>query len=122
MIVGHYNKLLYKERIDPRLLSRGYTEAQIIEMRESLDNQKMNDLISCNLEFTVDLDTFHYPYFDYCFILFNKYNSHGILPFPDSHSEQPSKIIEIFNVFEQLNFEREEKQLKDQELKRSKEK
>ena len=79
------------------------------------------ELISCNLHFKGSLDQWEHPSFDYLLTLFNQYNKKGTLPFPGSHADQPSKIIEIFELMEQLDSEREEKQRREQERQRAKE-
>jgi hypothetical protein len=56
-------------------------------------------------------NNFKYPYFSYVLNLYSQYKK-GSLPFPGSVSEQPAKIIEIFNVLEQLELEQQEKQRK----------
>ena len=98
-LVGHYNKLLYKEQIDPQLLLRGFSEEQIKQM---MDHKRttVNELVSCNLHFKSVVD-WEYDHFDYVLTLFNQYNKHGTLPFPGSHVDQPAKIIELFEVVDE---------------------
>lgn len=73
------------------------------------------EIISCKLCIKGSLAKFEYPYFDYVSTLFYKYKENGMLPFPGSLSEQPAKIIEIFEVLSQLDFERQQKLVKEQQ-------
>jgi len=117
-LVGHYNRLIYKDTVDPKLMSRGYTQEQIDLMMKS-KRSTINELISCDLHFTGGLTQYEHPYLSYFLTLYERYKQ-GVLPFPGSTSEQPAKIIEIFNVLDQLDFEKQEKQAREQEAKTKK--
>ena len=73
----------------------------------------MNELISCGLYFTGGLHKYDLPFFSYLLTLYEKYKQ-GTLPFPGSMSEQPAQIVEIFQVFDQLDFEKQEKIAREQ--------
>ena len=114
-IVGHYNRSLQGSEIDPRLLTRGFTEEQLKQIKRK--SKSKSEIISCNLHIKGNLDKFDYPYFSYVLKLFDKYSNHGVLPFPGTHSEQPSKILEIFDLLEALDLERKEAQQREHEKK-----
>lgn len=73
------------------------------------------ELISLNLHFKGDLDKWEYENFNYIMALFDLYHRHGTLPYPGTLSEQPAKVIEIFQILDQLKYEREKKQHEEQE-------
>jgi len=103
-----------KDKIDPRLLERGYTKEQIAVLeKRTITNQDV--LYSCNLKITGDIKKFKHESFYYYLTAFRAYNEHGILPFSGEFSDQPSKNIEIFEVFEQLTHEENEKVYREQE-------
>lgn len=106
--MGHYNKLIYKDEIDPKLLARGYSEDQLKQMMESRKGSGPSEVISCNLHLTGRLDRWKYFHFNYVMTLFNSYDKSGVMPFPGTLSEQPAKIIEIFDLLEQLKHEHNE--------------
>lgn len=118
-LVGHYNKLIYGESVDPRLLTRGFTEDQIKQMQKSRKGGNI-EIISCNLHFKGTLDQWDHPHFGYYITLFDQYYKHGTLPFPGAHADQPAKIMEIFDLLTQLTAERDEKNRKEQEQKQKK--
>lgn len=119
MLVGHYNRLLYKEEVDPRLLTRGFTKDQLAQMQAS-KGTSINEFISCNLHFKGNSTEWQYPHFDYVYTLFNRYQKHGLLPYPGSHADQPAKIIELFEIFENLDLERQQKVQQDQQREQAK--
>ena len=113
-IVGHYNKLNQKPSVDPKLLARGYTEDQLAELEKRL-GKTPGEWMSLNLHFKVRSERFDYPLFNYVISLFNQYHKNGVLPYSGPLADQPAKIIEIFEVLEQLQYEREEQIRKDHE-------
>lgn len=114
LIVGSYHAIGAKERIDPQLLQRGYTKEQIAELeKRTISNQDI--LYSCNLKITGDLKRFKHESFYFYLTAFRAYEEHGILPFSGAYGDQPAKIIEVFEVFEQLKFEETQKIYKEQE-------
>lgn len=109
ILVGHYNKLVHKPSVDPRLLARGYTEDQI-KMMQKASQEKQLEIISCNLHFKSDLSQFTFPRFNFLMTVHQQYSQFGNLPYPGTISEQPAKIIEIFNVLDSLKLENEIRQ------------
>jgi hypothetical protein len=109
-IVGHYNKITLKKEIDPRLLQRGFTQEQLKAVRDSMEKLP-SEIISLNLHFKTNLEKFRSEEFNYLVTLYDAYHRHGVLPYSGSLSEQPNKIIEIFNVLDSLRQERENKLL-----------
>lgn len=114
-LVGHYNNLIYQERIDPRLLARGYTEDQIKQMKARRNSRNTMEIVSCNLHIKGDLERWEHPYFNYYLTLYDQFNKHGTMPYPGPVTEQPAKVIEVFHILENLSMERDEKIRRDQE-------
>ena len=113
-LIGHYHKVLTKEEVDPRRLQRGYTEEQLKALKSSVKG-KTSEFISLDVHFKCDLSRFDVDYFNYAMVSFDVYDRHGVLPYNGSLSDQPNKIIEIFNVLGSLKNEREKKQQEDME-------
>ena len=109
-IIGQYVQLETgkTDEIDPRLLARGFTEQQIKMIQEKKKGSSLNEAISLNLHFKT-LGRWKYDKFDFVYTLFNQYDKNGVMPFPGSLSEQPAKIMEIFNILVQLTSETERK-------------
>lgn len=83
--------------------------AQIEKMRKF---EKFNPVKTLNMTFTKAFRNFPCEGFDYLTTLFGQYDRHGVLPFAGSLSEQPAKIIEVFNVLKALSFEAQAKEQK----------
>lgn len=111
-LVGHYNSTYVKESIDPRIFTKGYSEAHIRMIREKLGRTYNN---SCGLTFTEDYHDYHYDHFNFVIMAYHAYDKSGQMPFKDSLSEQPAQILEIFEVLSALTFEREEDSRRKQE-------
>ena len=118
-IVGHYNKLTLDSTIDPRLLSKGYSE-QALELMRSKIGKLPSEILSLDVHFKCGIETINYDQFGYTITMFDAYDKHGILPFPGSFSEQPAKIIEIFQVLDQLKGEHEKKQHEERQREQNK--
>lgn len=73
------------------------------------------EIISLNVHFKKGVDSFNVDYFNFVIAAFDIYDKHGVLPYPGSLSEQPNKIIEIFNVLSSLKQERDQRTLEDQQ-------
>lgn len=108
-IIGHYNKLTLDKQVDPRLLSRGYSEQALEEMKSKM-SKLPSEVISLDLHFKSGIEQFEYEYFGFLVTSFDAYDRLGILPYPGSFVEQPAKIIELFGIVEQLKTERQNKQ------------
>lgn len=74
-----------------------------------------NEVISLDVHFKKGIEDISIEYFNYVMTLYDTYRSHGVMPYPGSLSDQPAKIIEIFNTLEQLTIEREQRQLDEQQ-------
>ena len=119
-LVGHYNRLQMKDRVDPRLLTRGFTEEQLKEMQKRM-GKVPDEIISLNLHMKTDLSKMVYVPFNYVFRLYDRYIEAGVLPFDGTHSDQPAQIIEIFSVLEQLQMETRQKTHEEHMRKQAKE-
>lgn len=88
-----------------------YTPEQVAIMNAALGTVENKNKIF-NLVFTNDLDSYTVYNFDYLITLYFAYNDHHNLPFPGSVSEQPNKIIEVFNLFKSVIHEVNEQERK----------
>lgn len=115
-IVGNYNNAGHVDE-EQKLRDRGYSEQQV---KYAMKGKGASSFKSLDVVFHID-NKLKYPYFGYIYTLYNQYKQ-GVLPFPGSMSEQPAKIIEIFDVLQQLELEQEEKTRKklEKESKRGK--
>jgi hypothetical protein len=113
-LIGHYNKLTLDKKVDPRLLSRGYTKEALEQMKDKM-GKLPSEIISLDVHFKSGIDNYSIEYFGYVMTLFDAYQKNGILPYSGSLSEQPNKIIEIFQVIDQLKFELEQKTREQQQ-------
>lgn len=117
-IIANYHGASAADFIDPRLLQRGYTPEQLeVMMQRAQAESWQRSTTSLNLEITGDLKRFKYDEFDYVVTLYNVYDKSGTLPYAGSTSEQPAKILEIFNLIEQLNLERRQREQAEHERK-----
>lgn len=93
------------------LANRGYTREQLDEMHKAMKrgNRKVPEVKSLNVEFKVDLKDLEFPNFGYYYSLYNKYDNHGVLPFPGAHNEQPAKIMDIFDVLSAIDLEEQKR-------------
>lgn len=105
-IIGNYNNVGEDDE-EQALRDRGFDENSI---RYALKDKQGTSFKSLNVSFHTK-NNFKYPYFSYIITLFNQYKA-GMLPFPGCLTEQPAKIIEIFDVLSQLQYEYEEKSRK----------
>lgn len=119
-LVGAYHSLGVKDTIDPRIANRGYTPEQL-EILEKRTITKQLSYVSCGLSITGDIKQFKEPNIGYYLEAFYAYDNHGVLPFPGAFTEQPSKMIDVFEVMSQLKHEEENKirQQIDREQKRA---
>lgn len=107
-LIGAYYKLGSKPRIDPHLLARGYTPEQIAALDKSIIT-KQNNINCCGIKITGDLDQFNEPSLNFYLPAFHSFDEKGINPFPGSYSEQPSKIIDIFDILAQIKLDETQK-------------
>jgi len=113
-IIGQYHNLDAKDAIDPRLLTRGYTPEQL-EMLKKKTITHQTSIVSCGLSISADLKKFKHESFHYFLTAFHTYDKRNILPFEGSYNNQPSKIIEVFDILEQLKFESEQRAMRKHE-------
>lgn len=113
-LIGHYCKVTLDKKIDPRLLSRGYTEEALEQMKLKMAKLP-TEVISLDVHFKRGIEHISIEYFGYVLTLFDIYHRQGVLPYPGSMSEQPAKIIEIFQVLDELRIERETKLQEEQQ-------
>ena len=80
-------------------------------MHQAMKSGKVSvpEVRSLDLIFKCDLGALEFPQFNYIYSLYAKYDQFGVLPFPGSHSEQPAKIIEIFDVISAVQAEEEKR-------------
>lgn len=110
-LVGHYNQVGDKI-LENQLIARNYTPEGIKKVMSKMKSAPISTIRSLNVEFnTSKIMTFEG--FGYYYGLYRAYSENGVLPFEGCLADQPAKIIEIFDVFEQLKLEVEKKQLKE---------
>lgn len=116
-LVGHYNKLLHGET-QVNYKARGYTEEQIKAIEEAnLRQETAQEIQSLNIVFKRNINEFNFPSFDDYYFMFDKFDNHGLLPFPGTLLEQPSKIIELFQILKNIKMEEEQRQFEEQKRK-----
>lgn len=74
--------------------------------------KKINKLEFLNLRFNKNLTEYPNYFHNYNIQLFSAYESKNILPFSGCLSDQPNKVIEVFNVLRALVNEKNEKDKK----------
>lgn len=79
-----------------------------------------SEIISLDVHFKTDIDDVTFDNFNYVVTMYDAFHRHGVLPYSGSLSEQPNKIIEIFNVLDALRAERETKLMEEQKREQSK--
>lgn len=105
-LVANYNNA-GEANIEDTLRSRGYSDSQIKYM---IKDEIPEATKSLNVVFT-DRNNIKHPNFSFLTNLYFNYKS-GILPYKGSLVEQPNKIMEIFSVFDALQYEKQEKHQK----------
>lgn len=106
-IVATYNNAGNEQTTEKELSDSGYTKEQLEQVRLIRKGKKVG-IKSCGLYFTRDLSEFNCEKFNYYFLLFQNYER-GNLPFEGTIADQPAQIIEIFNTFQMLRAEQEDK-------------
>lgn len=78
-------------------------------------------VVSLDLEFTRDIKEFKHPSFSFIYNIYTAWNTHNALPFNGSYTNQPNKIIEYFEILDELKHESEMKTRAEheREMKRS---
>lgn len=110
-------QLAYKNEPDKKEIDRTkYKPEQLKALEEALRLESKGALVDnkiLNLRFNEPLKKFadQVYNFDYLLTLFVNYKTHGLLPFEGTISDQPNKIIEVFNT---INSVVTELQIKDQ--------
>lgn len=101
-LVGNYNNIDQNDE-EQALRDRGYSEARI---KHILKDSTGTSFKSLNVIFHAKNNLKH-PFFSYFINLFMSFQK-GILPFEGALVDQPAKIIEVFDVLQQLRYESEE--------------
>lgn len=113
-VIATFHSSSQKE--EPDFVGRGYSEQAIAAMRNA-KNKGSTEVRTLNFKFTKPVKYFPCSNYDYLTTLFVPFQKHGVLPFRGALSEQPNKIIEIFNVMKALINESDEKLKKESERK-----
>lgn len=101
-IIANYNNVDDNDE-EQALRDRGFNENQI---RHALKDKQGTSFKSLNVSFHTNIKL-KYEYFTYILTLFDLYKK-GTMPYPGAMVDQPAKIIEIFQVLTQLQYEKEE--------------
>jgi hypothetical protein len=115
-LIGHYNQVGDKS-LESQLISRNYTPEAIKRVLSKHKSAPKTKVRSLNVEFQTD-NPLNFEGFSYFYTLYRQYSKNGVMPFAGCMSDQPAKVIDIFEVFEQLEGEVETKQLKEINKKR----
>lgn len=110
-LIGHYSQVGSKS-LESQLLSKNYSSERIQQIKDKMKSMPVNTVRSLNVEFKTN-NNFIFEGFSYYYGLYRSYSENGILPFEGCLADQPCKIIEVFEVFEQLQIEKENEQLKE---------
>jgi len=102
-IIANYNQI-GKSDSEQKLIDRGFSPQQIAV---ALKDKSFNHIKSLNVTFTEEKN-WNLSEFGFYLSLHQAYQN-GIAPFSGSASEQPAKIIEVFNVLDSLYAEAEQK-------------
>jgi hypothetical protein len=110
-LVGHY-RWLFSERGEATsqsdLKSRGYTDQQIEAVNRSKRKASKSFKVG-NILFRKPLVEFKCDNLSYLLLLFENYEK-GLLPFNGPVSDQPAKVIDIFNILYQVRQEYQDEQ------------
>lgn len=116
-IKAHYtyiseDKFNCDEKIKKYGKRTGYERAKEMVQKENGCNQYFDNIkyYVDNIGYKSCLCTFKHPDMNYYLTLFNQYDK-GVLPFKGSLTEQPNKIVEVFNLITGLKAEREQESL-----------
>jgi hypothetical protein len=88
------------------LEARGFTREMIEAVRAQ---QKFNPVTTLGITFSRPFSDYKFDQFGFVATLFNQFDQHGTLPYAGSLTDQPNKIIEVFNVIRALNTEQQDK-------------
>lgn len=81
------------------------TEEEIKFLRRTMGKLKN---ISCGIEFNLDYKAYpEYNHFNFVMTAAHAFNTGGVLPFSGALFEQPAQIMEILELIEMLDSERE---------------
>ena len=104
-LVAQYNSFYKKEIIDPKIFENR-TEAEIKYLRRTMGVTVQQ---SCGLEFTKDFKDYDdYPHFNFVMTCAYAHIKSGALPYAGGVAGQPAQIMEIIELINQLDSEREQ--------------
>ena len=109
-LIGHYNQIGDKS-LESQLIARNYSSEKIEKIKAKFNALPVTTVISLNVKFNTN-SKFDFIGFNYYYNLFRRYSENGILPFKGCLTDQPAKIIAIFETFEELGYEKEANQIK----------
>lgn len=110
-LIGHYNQVGDKS-LENQLRAKNYTDEAIKKIKEKFQNTDATLVKSLNVEFRTNQE-FNFDGFGYYYGLYRQYKENGVLPFDGCHTDQPAKIMDIFDTFERLQYEKEAQQMEE---------
>jgi len=114
LLVGNFNRVQGRDHA-AELKARGFSKAQIaIALKEASKVNRSQRYLDLNFEEDFKPD---YSAFSFIMGLYHPWSKYGVLPFPGSTSEQPSKIMEMFSILDKLVYEQEKADAEEQRRK-----
>ncbi len=110
-LIGHYNQVGDKS-LENQLRAKNYTEEAIKTITEKFRNVDAVTVNSLNVQFKTN-QVFTFDGFGYYYGLYRQFKENGVMPYEGCLTDQPAKIMEIFETFEQLQYEQEAKQMEE---------
>lgn len=110
-LIGHYNQVGDKS-LENQLRAKNYTEDAIKRIKAKFQNTEAVLVRSLDVEFKTN-EQFNFDGFGYYYGLYRQFKENGVLPFEGCLTEQPAKIMDIFDTFERLQYEKEAQQIEE---------
>lgn len=119
MLICHYHSTstFKNKKTSSDLKARGYTDEMIASLGQGSTASRL-EIDTCGFRITGDIMSMFYDQFEYVLTLHEAYNK-GHLPFDGSFGDQPSQIVELFNLLTYLQIETHQRQQKEQQKKQS---
>lgn len=109
VLTGHYYSVISgAQKEEQTLKQRNYPAHMLAALKTA--KHPVSEI--AGLRFNVPTTRFEYPLLAYLLTLTENYER-GVLPFPGSLSEQPSKVIELIEIIQLVRMEYQNKQQKE---------
>lgn len=107
-LIIHYNNIGKDEKRND-LKGRGYNKKMLAQMQD-IASDSTTQQRSLNVKYSSAVDVRH-PDFFYLHNLYRQFSKNGVMPFNGCMTDQPSKIMECFDIFSSLESESEQKRM-----------